>query len=327
MKKEKKHQVVIIGGFGGSGSSAAVDLLREFDTFQDLNLEFRVLVDPDGILNLENNLINNWTPFQSDMAIKRFKKLINRLTKKNIFPYFRVDLTRKFGKDFISLSNKYIYKLISFSYSGMWLGINNPIWWIYRKFKQKFVIKFFNYYKPIYISFKKEQFIDITKNYLKELFESNINDKKINYIILDEVYASLNPSRVLKYFDCPKMIIVHRDPRDTFVGALKNEFHFIPHEVGAFINWYECLQKQTRSCTCENEKILRLNFEDLVLKYNETVKIILEFLDAKNYKHFYKKKYFNPDISIKNIEIWKDYKNQHEIELIYNNLKEYCYKY
>jgi len=327
MNKKTKYNVVMVSGFGGSGSTAVIDLLREFDTFKDIGSEFRLLVDPDGILNLEDNLINNWTPFQSDIAIKRFKELINKLSNKNKFPYFQVDLTRKLGKEFVSLSDEYINNLISFSYKGMWIGINDPVWWICRKFRQKIGIKLFNFYKPIYISFKKEKFIDTTKNYLKELFESNINDKKTKYIMLDEGYASLNPSRVLKYFDYPKMIIVHRDPRDTFVGALKNEFHFIPHEIEAFINWYECLQKKTRTYINENDKILRINFEDLVLKYDETIEIILKFLDVKDYKHSYKKKYFNPDISIKNIGLWKDYKNQHEIELIYNNLKKYCYKH
>jgi len=325
MKREIKYKMVIVAGFGGSGSSAVIDLLREFDTFKDLGLEFRLLVDPDGILNLEDNLINNWTPFQSDMAIKRFKELINKLSNKNKFPYFRTDLTRKLGKEFVSLSDEYINNLISFSYKGMWIGINDPKWWICRKFREKFGIKFLNYCKPIHISFKKEQFINITKNYLKGLFESNINDKKIKYIILDEGYASLNPSRVLKYFEYSKMIIVHRDPRDIFIGALKNEFHFIPHEIEAFINWYECLQKQTRTYIDENDKILRINFEDLVLKYDKTLKKILQFLSMYNYSHTNKKKYFNPNISIKNIGIYKNYKNQHEIELIYNHLKEYCY--
>lgn len=327
MNGKIKYNVVIVGGFGGSGSTAVIDLLREFDIFKDFGLEFRLLVDPDGILNLEDNLINNWTPFQSDMAIKRFKKLINKLSIKNKFPYFRVDFSRKLGKEFVSLSDEYINNLISFSYKGMWIGINDPIWWMRKKLKQKVGINLFNYYKPIYISFKKDQFVAITKNYLEKLFKSNINNKKVKYIILDEGYASLNPSRILKYFDCPKMIIVHRDPRDIFVGALKNKFRFIPYEIEAFINWTKYLQEQASLYSNSDNKVLRIQFEDLVLKYEETVKIILEFLCVKDFKHVNKRKYFNPDISIKNIEIWKNYKNQHGIELIYNNLKEYCYKH
>jgi len=327
MKKKTRYHVIIVGGFGGSGSSAVVDLLSEIDIFKNIGLELRLLVDPDGILNLENNLNKNWSPYQSDMAIKRFKKLINRLSNRNKFPYFWADFTRKFGKEFITLSNEYVNELLSFSYNGIWAGINDPIWGMGIIFKRKFGLNLSNHYhKPIYVSFKKDQFIEITKNYLEQLFKINV-DKKKKYIILDEGYASLNPDRVLKYFDSAKMIIVHRDPRDTFVGALKNGFYFMPFEVRTFIKWYKCLQEQTFLYSNVNKKVLRIQFEDLVLKYDETLKNILQFLSAKNCKHIHKKKYFNPDISIKNIGIWKDYKNKHEIELIYNNLKKYCYNY
>lgn len=325
MKKETKYHVIIVGGFGGCGSSAVIDLLSEFDTFKNFNTEFRLLVDPDGIMNLENNLVNNWSPYQSDTAIKRFKRLIKVLGGKYKFPYLGVDHTKNLSKEFINLSNEYINKLISFSYNGMWYGINSPMWWIGRRIKNKLGLSLYNYNSPMYISFKKDQFIKITKNYLEKLLSSNTYNEKIKYIILDEGYASLNPSRVLKYFDYPKMIIVHRDPKDTYVGALKNKFCFIPLEVKTFIKWYKCLQEQTYIYSNTTNRILRIQFEDLVLKYDETIEIILEFLDVKDCKHSYKKKYFNPDISKKNIGLWKDYKNQHEIELIYNYLKEYCY--
>lgn len=292
MEKETKYKIVIVSGFGGSGSSAVIDLLSEIDIFKKLKTELRLLIDPDGIMNLENNLVNNWSPYQSDTAIKKFKRLINILGGVYRFPYHGVNHTKNLNKEFINLSNEYINKLLSFSYNGMWYGLNSPIWFMCRILKYKVGINLFNYYKPIYISFKKDQFVAITKNYLKKLFKSNIDNKKVKYIILDEGYASLNPSRILKYFDCPKMIIVHRDPRDTFVGALKNEFHFIPHEIDAFINWYKCLQEQTYLYLNVDNKVLRIEFEDLVLKYEDTVKNILQFLCVKNFKHINKKKVF-----------------------------------
>ena len=67
---------VIIGGFGMSGSSAVIDIINEVETCQVVDTELRLLVDPDGILSLENALVHSWTPYQSDLAIKRFKRLI-----------------------------------------------------------------------------------------------------------------------------------------------------------------------------------------------------------------------------------------------------------
>ena len=41
-----------------------------------------------------------------------------------------------------------------------------------------------------------------------------------------------------------------------------------------------------------NENILRLNFEDLVLNYEETKDIIFDFLDVNESIHRFPKKYF-----------------------------------
>jgi len=331
MEKETKYKIVIVGGFGGSGSSAVIDLLSEFDVFKEFKTEFRLLVDPDGIMNLENALVYNWSPYQSDTAIKRFKRLINVLGGKYKFPYLGINHTKNINKGFINLSYEYIDKLLSFSYNGMWLRLNNPRWYISREIRGKimkiFGLKLYNYYEPIYISFKKDKFISITKSYLEKLFSSNINNEKIKFIMLDEGYASLNPSRVLKYFDYAKMIIVHRDPRDTFVGALKNGFYFMPLEVKTFIKWHKCLQEQTYICSNTTNKILRIQFEDLVLKYDKTLKNILQFLSIKKYKHIHKKKYFNQSVSINNVGIWKNYKNQNEMKLIKEYLGKYCYQF
>ena len=42
-------------------------------------------------------------------------------------------------------------------------------------------------------------------------------------------------------------------------------------------------------------------------------------------EHINKFKYFNPDVSIRNVGIWKKHKNQDEMNKIYTELTEYCY--
>ncbi len=67
--------IVIVAGLGASGSSAVVDLLQEVDTYYVMPNEFRIFSDPDGLMSLESALVDNWTIYQSDMAIKRFRQL------------------------------------------------------------------------------------------------------------------------------------------------------------------------------------------------------------------------------------------------------------
>lgn len=326
VSKLNEYTVIIVGGFGVSGSSAVVDLLREFDTFQDFGNEFRLLVDPDGIMNLEDALVNSWTPYQSDIAIKRFTRLIGWLNNKNSYPYFNVDHSQALGDQFERLSNEYVNSLVSFTYNGMWLGIRDRLYVVGRRMNNRIFGKdLFRFHKPIHVAFLQgERFISITRTYLDQLINSCIDDTVKN-VIIDEGFASLNPSRILNYFDSAKMIIIHRDPRDTYVDAMKSKFEFVPRDVDCFVKWYEYMQIQSERMTCDDNQIMRIQFEDLALGYEKTLKEIVSFLGIDDLNHTRKKVHFDPGVSIRNIGLWKMHENQEEIERIFSRLAKYCH--
>jgi len=181
------------------------------------------------------------------------------------------------------------------------------------------------FHKPIHVAFLQgERFLSITRTYLDQLISSCIDDTVKN-IIIDEGFASLNPYGILNYFDSAKMIIVHRDPRDTYVGAMNSKFEFVPRDGDCFIKWYEYMQIQSGRMTCDDNRIMRIQFEDLVLGYEKTLKKIISFLVIDDLNHTCKRVYFNPDVSIRNIGLWKMHENQGEIERIYNSLAKYCH--
>ena len=70
---------------------------------------------------------------------------------------------------------------------------------------------------------------------------------------------------------------------------------------------------------------LLIRFENFINNYDETKKKILKFSNMQQSNHIKERQYFNPDISRKNIGIYKQLQNQSIIEYIENNLKEYCY--
>ena len=60
--------------------------------------------------------------------------------------------------------------------------------------------------------------------------------------------------------------------------------------------------------------------------YEKTVKTIEEFLNIKN--HVDMKKYFNPEISIRNTQMWKRFpEEKNNIEYIEEHLKEYLFTF
>ena len=84
------NNIVVLGGFANSGKAAVMDLLAEVDGYYyPKGGELRIITDPDGIMSLDSALNDNWSVFQSDLAVKRYKRLINKLTNPNSWPYFR----------------------------------------------------------------------------------------------------------------------------------------------------------------------------------------------------------------------------------------------
>ena len=259
---------------------------------------------------------------KSDVAIKRFIKLIKRLSNKYCYPYFWKSLKNSFSNEFYEISIEYINNLIDFSYRGMWIGINNPIYKVFWKINLSFNMRILKYSKPIYVSCSQESFISITREYFEKLISRTLHKGKV---ILNEPFSSLNAKKVLKYFNSARMIIVHRDPRDSYCNLKNETSDFFPKDVEQYIKLYKYMLKQSYKNAENDDRVLRINFEDLVFKYEETKNKVFNFLGIDKSHHIDKFKHFNPEISKKNVKIWKNHPNKDEINKIFNELKEYCY--
>ena len=71
-------KVVITIGTGNSGCGAVHDFLIKSTKFKNPFVwhEFRMINDPDGILNLYNNFYKNCSINNSSNAVMRFKSLV-----------------------------------------------------------------------------------------------------------------------------------------------------------------------------------------------------------------------------------------------------------
>jgi len=323
----KHRSKVIVSGFAGSGSSAVVDLLSEIEGYFTLGKEFRLLTDPDGVMDLETALISGWSPYKSDLAIKRFRSLIRHLGKKNRYPYINQNFTRTLSADFIKISEEYIQELLSFSYHGVWVGINSPYTRWLKRLHKHFNLEIRKRLPEIFISYPREGFYDVTREYMEKLVDAASNKQTIeDTVIIDDPFSSLNCDSVLKYLHSSKILIIHRDPRDTFLNAVKYKYSFIPLEVDQFILWYRYMQEHTFKNTNRNA-VLRINFEDMVLHYHETKQAIFDFLEISSEDHQSPLKYFNPEISGKNVQLWKNGIRDGDIQKIENELGIYCYNF
>ena len=327
---------ISIIGYGWTGSSVVVDLLREYDDYEGPDFEFSMIWEPNGILDLENALVDNWDFLRHDTAIRDFITYCEIQNRKGgKFSSFGIDISNKLDVDFIFETNSYIDKLIDFKYQGN----TRLLYYKLSAFKlliKKVLRKLFNgniSSQEMYMAKpSKDKFLTETRIFIDKLFQKYANKNNIQNVILDQAIPASNILKTMNYFNQIKSIVIDRDPRDVYVNLIKRKvligaecsMEDSEHCVKKFVKWHKILRAQD-SIENNDKKILRLKFENVILDYENSINKIHTFLDIKT-KHSKKKKYFNPELSEKKIGLWKSYKHQEEIDYIYQELKEYCYE-
>ncbi len=327
---------VSVLGYGWTGSGVVVDLLREFDDYAGLNLEFSMVWEPNGLLDLEKALVDDWDFLRHDTAIRDFISYCNILNRKGgKMNSWGLDLSNQLGVDFIYETKNYIDKLVDFTYKGHTRLFDYKLS-AFKLFTKRVVRKLFKNYvfgTDMYMARpSKDKFLKETKNYLDNLFRNYAKKHDVNNIILDQSIPASNIIKTMNYFNDIKSIVVDRDPRDVYVNLIKRKaligaecsLSANKNGVKKFVQWHKILREQDTQ-EQDKDKILRLRFEEIILNYDDSIENIIDFLDIKT-KHSQKNLYFKPQVSRKKIGLWESYKNQEEIDFIYDELREYCYE-
>lgn len=350
-------KIIDISGFGHSGKTAVTDLLREVE---DLNVhhssfEFNLLRLPDGLIDLKRNIVDNWSPSKSDFAIKRFKRFCDALNE---------NYSEQLQVNFSKHSNEFIYSIIRDKLNIDWydslynsnkptlksliinilkkIGLLNYI----SKIKSKYFKKN-NANKDIVYLVEQKNFLKKVNDYLEIILTS---DKKSNItVVTNNTFEPFNPSESMSFFDNAYCVIVDRDPRDIYLSAIITEGIYIPefernnpsfsleymlelkkdmlgtNNIDTFI-WRQKQIRENLKLNKDNEKVIRINYEDLIYNYEKTVSYLFKILDIDPLKHKNKLQHFNPENSKKNVGLWQKNKGLKEITKIETELKEYLYK-
>ena len=79
--------------------------------------------------------------------------------------------------------------------------------------------------------------------------------------------------------------------------------------------------------TTDSNKVYRGKFEELIYNYDEEIGKITKFLGFTKKDHINKKSRFNPDISIKNTQLFRKEEYNEETKIIEKELKKYLYDF
>lgn len=332
-------KIITCASYYGTGSSAITDLLAEYENVKSLtDYELRFLQDPDGISELEYNLIDNHNRHNSGHALKRYQKLVDFYAG-NIFSKKYENI---FDSNWKKISYDYINSLIDFQFKGWWqfdLYDKGIFYYYYKSMINKLLHltiwhnKNERYYNALpnevtYCSAPtEEEFLKKTRHYINELF-SKICDEK-QYVMVDQIVPPSNLNRFVRYFDDIFIFVVERDPRDIYLlEKVIWKTNIIPVDnPNIFCLWYRYTRKHRKTESFPINTYF-LYFEDLIYKYDETVSKIETLLELNNCLHVNKMKYLNPNISKKNTRLWETYTcYQEDIEYIQKELNEYLYDY
>ncbi|EHC03584.1 hypothetical protein ACS60V_05400 [Streptococcus suis] len=329
-------KIITCASFYGSGSSALTDLVAEYSCVKDLtNYEFRFLYDIDGVSDLEHYLCECHDRHNAGHALKRFK----RLSEFNAGTFFNARYEPFFNNQYMKLTRKFIDSIIDFSYPGWWFydvyDKGKVLYYILIQW-DKILRKLTNGKKSILSRERifcshpsQEKFIESVQNYVASLMQA-ANPEGLPFLEVDQLVPSQNLNRILRYFsDDITVFIVDRDPRDVYTS---NRFYWKENicptdDVNTFCDWFLYTRKSGKVESYNTNQVIKLRFEDMIYKYDETVAKIEMLTGLDNSLHSMQFKKFNPQQSVNNTQIWKKHNIEVEIKVIEERLAEYLYPF
>ena len=329
-------KILTCASYYGSGSSAITDLFSEYSNVHANNeFEFRFAHDPNGIMDLEYHLVENFNREVSGYSLKQFIKFCNY----NHGTFFNKKYEKYFHGKYIQYSKEYIDTLTDFSYKGFFhydlaakgkfkyyfLGVINKIN-IKLKAKKASVL-------PKEVTYcacpREEKFIDATQEYTSKLFNYLNNDNK-PYMVIDQIVPSTNTAKCLRYYkDDVCVFIVDRDPRDVYIlckTIWRYDRIFPRDSVETWCKWFKYVREQSKGQ--KDKRIVYVQFEDLVYNYEQSVREIEKVTGLNPKDHVEQFKRFNPKRSVVNTQIFKrDKRFEQDIKKIEELLPEYLYDF
>jgi hypothetical protein len=343
-------KIIDISGFGHSGKTAVTDYVKQFPEVFGYpnNIEFEIFRVPDGLLDLYYSIFQSWNLIRSRVRINEYRKLVHRIGRiqqpSDPMSYFFASshsYNKYFNNKFIEISEKYLENIIT--------GKQDKSFWPYENLRVGPIELFWNKVKArlfndlvsadlIYSD--RNSFLQHTQDYIQALF-NEATDASHSHILLNNAFDPFYPEPSLDMVGNGLSIIVERDPRDIYASQINTKDMYIPDfemtktadkirqqftgfsDIEYFIFRYKTIRENVR--VTNDPRIMRLKYEDFVLEHSKYAPLVSQFIGLENSTPNSNTD-FNIQVSVKNIGLWKKYKDMPEIIKIKEELGEYCYQ-
>ena len=337
---------VSVTGYYATGSSAVIDLLREYKEVRIVpeigNLyEHVVFYISGGLFDLCTLLQTANTPHGSDMVINHFVQAMKRLNDYDMvwFGSYKLlygDIFMKSVYEFvdsISTSRKGTsYEHVKYSRFSL---IKAAAQFAAHIIQGRNIAKYGRHYVrdnwPVYFSMPNTDDLYASAKKFTSSYFQMVRNQYDGLCIFDHLIWPQQVDVHSKCFDNHfKVIILDRDPRDLY---LLNKYYFckihhtkpyLPDTPEAFIDQW----RKTIVSHFNNPNALAVHFEDLIYNYDKTKSMIEEFLGLDPVDHINKKTKFIPEKSIENTQVFRVKKEwEEEVAPIAKELSSFIYKF
>jgi hypothetical protein len=341
-------KIVDVSGYGNSGKTAISEYLlasRQIRGFAP-SVEFELFRINFGLYDLYDAAVENWNPMRFTYRLKRFERVIKRISgivkMGNPFSYLLYSghsYNKTIGPHFSAASFEFIdaLKLHSVNYLNPFCNLYNSNLELFYN-KSNYIISGKIPEVEVFMVFR-EKFIELLNQYIESIFLPILNEQQ-HTIALNNAFEPYNALGCLKFIRNAKSIVVKRDPRDIYANVqlfnsskifvpkfeLYKEADFIKKKVSNTNDIEKfCLRYRTlmENSYFESDRIMVINFEDFILKHNEYSEIINTYLDLN--PDLFEKREFDTLKSSKNIGLWKHLGNDPGLQIITDQLSQYCY--
>jgi len=269
-------EILLLGGFGRSGLGAINQMLAPHPEVFATPYEQRLVTDPDGLLSLESALTDNWTPWQADFAIARFRALTRNLAGKWTGTYVTSAYRERFGADYERAVDRFLDRLVSFSYRGVWAGRatlpNKALLRATRPRRFRFNTATIHFAPER----TKEEFREASRELVADIYRGVAAGKR--RIVVNEPFVSQSPARCLQVTGAARLVVVTRDPRDSF-----GSFHtrdWSPQELAQAVEFQRGAQQRwlRQRNALPPDVFLELKLEDLAADHAAVIRRLEAFL-------------------------------------------------
>ena len=328
-------KIITCASYGASGSSILTDLVSEYsNVYRMTDAEFRFLHDPDGVSDLEFQLVECHNRHNAGRALKRFWRISKFYGGNRIHRRYE----RFFDGDYLKITKEYVEELTDFISYGGWTFdlVDKGELYAYMKRAEDRILKALPFThrrvldkEEMYFSHpSEEKFLSATRKYVHKLMQVANSDNK-EFIEVDQIVASQNIDRYLRYFSDPiEVFVIDRDPRDIYL--LEKLYYGSDNKDTAeiFCKKFKYIRNSGDPTKSVSDHIHYMRFEDFLFHYDDIVRQVETLTGLKKEDHKLQFKYCNPKRSIHNTQVWKEHPElAADIRYIEKELSDYLYSF